>query len=52
LSTVEPRAPTLPFSSRFLRARLTCAQNAFVTGDGLRILEPDETFVGPWGIEP
>jgi aldose 1-epimerase len=31
---------------------MTCAPNAFRTGEGLRILQPGETFRGSWGIEP
>jgi aldose 1-epimerase len=31
---------------------MSCAPNAFVSGQGLRVLEPDETFDGAWGIEP
>jgi aldose 1-epimerase len=31
---------------------MTCAPNAFRSGDGLRVLEPGETFEGTWGIEP
>lgn len=31
---------------------MTCAPNAFQTGDGLRILEPGEACVTRWGIEP
>ncbi len=29
---------------------MTCAPNAFVTGDGLRVLEPDERWTTTWGI--
>jgi aldose 1-epimerase len=31
---------------------MTCAPNAFASGDGLLRLEPGERFVGSWGIEP
>jgi aldose 1-epimerase len=31
---------------------MTCAPNAFRTGDGLIILEPGETHVATWGITP
>ena len=31
---------------------MTCAPNAFVTGDGLRVLEPGEEFSAAWGLEP
>jgi aldose 1-epimerase len=31
---------------------MTCAPNAFQSGDGLRTLEPGERFIGRWGIEP
>jgi aldose 1-epimerase len=31
---------------------MTCAPNAFRSGDGLIRLEPDETHVGLWGITP
>jgi aldose 1-epimerase len=31
---------------------MTCAPNAFVTGDGLRVLEPAETWTTVWGIAP
>jgi aldose 1-epimerase len=29
---------------------MTCAPNAFVSGDGLRVLEPDESWTTVWGI--
>jgi aldose 1-epimerase len=29
---------------------MTCAPNAFVSGDGLRVLEPEETWTTMWGI--
>ncbi|MBA2690871.1 MAG: aldose 1-epimerase family protein [Rubrobacter sp.] len=29
---------------------MTCAPNAFNSGDGLRVLRPEESFVGEWGI--
>lgn len=29
---------------------MTCAPNAFVTGDGLKVLEPDESWTTTWGI--
>jgi len=29
---------------------MTCAPNAFQSGDGLRTLQPGETFAGAWGI--
>jgi aldose 1-epimerase len=29
---------------------MTCAPNAFNSGDGLRLLAPDETLAGSWGI--
>jgi aldose 1-epimerase len=31
---------------------MTCAPNAFRTGEGLKALEPGEAFSGAWGIEP
>ncbi|MGH3003953.1 MAG: aldose 1-epimerase family protein [Gaiellaceae bacterium] len=31
---------------------MTCAPNAFRSGDGLIALAPGESFVGDWGIEP
>ena len=31
---------------------MTCAPNAFRTGDGLVVLEPGETHSGTWGIQP
>jgi aldose 1-epimerase len=31
---------------------MTCAPNAFQSGDGLRILEPGERFTADWGITP
>jgi len=31
---------------------MTCAPNAFATGDGLITLEPGESSVASWGIEP
>ena len=29
---------------------MTCGPNAFVTGDGLRILEPEESWTTTWGL--
>jgi len=29
---------------------MTCAPNAFVTGDGLRVLQPQESWTTTWGI--
>lgn len=31
---------------------MTCAPNAFVSGDGLRILEPEESWTTAWGLAP
>lgn len=31
---------------------MTCAPNAFQTGEGLRVLEPGEAFTSTWGIQP
>ena len=31
---------------------MTCAPNAFRSGDGLLTLAPGESFAGSWGIEP
>jgi aldose 1-epimerase len=31
---------------------MTCAPNAFRSGDGLVRLDPGETHVGTWGITP
>jgi aldose 1-epimerase len=31
---------------------MTCAPNAFQSGDGLRTLEPGEAFTAAWGITP
>jgi aldose 1-epimerase len=31
---------------------MTCAPNAFRSGDGLVRLEPGETHTGSWGIVP
>ena len=31
---------------------MTCAPNAFQSGDGLITLEPGESFAAAWGIEP
>ena len=31
---------------------MTCAPNAFVSGDGLILLEPGESHVAAWGIAP
>jgi aldose 1-epimerase len=31
---------------------MTCAPNAFASGDGLRVLEPGESFSAAWGIAP
>ena len=30
---------------------MTCAPNAFASGDGLRVLQPGESFGAAWGIE-
>jgi aldose 1-epimerase len=31
---------------------MTCAPNAFQSGEALIILEPGKSFVASWGIEP
>jgi aldose 1-epimerase len=31
---------------------MTAAPNAFRTGDGLRILDPGETFAASWELRP
>jgi aldose 1-epimerase len=31
---------------------MTCAPNAFASGEGLRVLEPGESFSAAWGIAP
>lgn len=31
---------------------MTCAPNAFRSGDGLRVLQPGEEWTGEWGISP
>ena len=31
---------------------MTCAPNAFVSGDGLRLLEPEESWTTTWGLWP
>jgi len=31
---------------------MTCAPNAFRSGDGLIPLEPEQTHTGTWGIAP
>jgi aldose 1-epimerase len=31
---------------------MTCAPNAFASGDGLIVLEPGESVVSRWGIAP
>jgi aldose 1-epimerase len=31
---------------------MTCAPNAFQSGDGLIVIEPTDTFTSSWGIEP
>ena len=31
---------------------MTCAPDAFNSGDGLIILEPGVTWTGSWGIQP
>jgi aldose 1-epimerase len=31
---------------------MTCAPNAFRSGDGLRRLEPGASFTASWGIAP
>jgi aldose 1-epimerase len=45
---------TLPDPARRRRGLavepMTCAPDAFNSGDGLRVLEPAETFSGSWGI--
>ncbi|MHB1538984.1 MAG: aldose 1-epimerase family protein [Solirubrobacteraceae bacterium] len=47
---------TLPEQDRRRRGLavepMTCAPNAFQSGDGLRILDPGESFTSTWGIEP
>jgi len=47
---------SLPDEQRRRRALgvepMTCAPNALQTGDGLRVLEPGESFTGSWGIGP
>jgi aldose 1-epimerase len=45
---------TLPDGGRHSLAvePMTCAPNAFVSGDGLIVLEPGEKFEGTWGIVP
>ncbi len=46
---------TLPPERRrqgFAVEPMTCAPNAFQSGDGLVTLEPGERFAGRWGIEP
>ncbi|HEY1688945.1 MAG TPA: aldose 1-epimerase family protein [Solirubrobacteraceae bacterium] len=46
---------TLPDTNRRRRSLavepMTCAPNAFQSGDGLRRLEPGESFTSHWGIE-
>jgi aldose 1-epimerase len=45
---------TLPDSPRRSLAvePMTCAPNAFRSGEGLIVLEPGQTFSGQWGISP
>jgi aldose 1-epimerase len=45
---------TLPDGGRHSLAvePMTCAPNAFVSGDGLLVLEPGASFEGSWGIVP
>ncbi len=31
---------------------MTCPPNAFQTGEGLVVLQPEETFSGEWGVSP
>jgi aldose 1-epimerase len=31
---------------------MTCAPNAYQSGDGLRTLQPGETLISAWGIDP
>jgi aldose 1-epimerase len=31
---------------------MTCAPNAFRSGDGLDVLQPGERFTAAWGISP
>lgn len=46
---------TLPEAGRRRRGLgvepMTCAPNAFASGDGLRVLEPGESFGASWGLE-
>ena len=47
---------TLPEPARRRRGLgvepMTCAPDAFRSGEGLRVLEPGEAFEGSWGIAP
>lgn len=47
---------TLPEKERRRRGLgvepMTCAPNAFQSGDGLTVLEPGESFTSTWGITP
>jgi aldose 1-epimerase len=45
---------TLPSGGRHSLAvePMTCAPNAFISGDGLIVLEPGAAFEGSWGIRP
>jgi aldose 1-epimerase len=47
------RDATAPSGRRSLGIEpMTCAPSAFQSGEGLIILEPGESFVATWGIEP
>jgi aldose 1-epimerase len=47
---------TLPHPARRRKSLgvepMTCAPNALATGEGLRILQPGESFSAVWGISP
>ena len=55
-ASFTPSGDTLPQVGRRRKSvaiePMTCAPNAFVTGDGLRVLAPGESFAGRWGIQP
>jgi aldose 1-epimerase len=47
---------TLPDATRHRRSLgvepMSAAPNAFQTGDGLRVLQPEESWTTNWGMQP
>jgi galactose mutarotase-like enzyme len=51
ISNVEVGAPVeLPTGWQFVLEPMTCAPDAFNTGEGLRVLEPGEVHSARWGL--